>query len=117
MNVIVHVGPRPKSMVETYDLVEVDDSAKVSKNPPNSRQRLLSTLNSYGRRLRELERRRVSSSTANTASLVEYSTSPMSADEIIAPAASVSALKIASDNSKRLDEFEKRLDALENKEA
>lgn len=60
--IIVYLGPRP-SMPELLDdgtgsdaEVKAETVEVVRKNPRNSYNRLISTLNSYGRRLRELER-------------------------------------------------------------
>ena len=54
----VYVGPRPEGMDELEDEeTPVEDSEVVMrKNPPNSQSRILTILNEYGKRLRELER-------------------------------------------------------------
>lgn len=54
----VYVGPRPEGMDELEDEeTPVEDSeVVVRKNPPNSQSRILTILNEYGKRLRELER-------------------------------------------------------------
>ena len=54
----VYLGPRPEGMDELDDEetpVE-EPEVVVRKNPPNSQSRILTILNEYGKRLRELER-------------------------------------------------------------
>lgn len=53
----VYVGPRPEGMDELEDETPVEEQeVVVRKNPPNSQSRILTILNEYGKRLRELER-------------------------------------------------------------
>lgn len=52
----VYVGPRPEGMDELEDVETQPDEVVVRKNPPNSQSRILTILNEYGKRLRELER-------------------------------------------------------------
>lgn len=54
----VYVGPRPEGsdMLEYEDTPVEDPEVVVRKNPPNSQSRILTILNEYGKRLRELER-------------------------------------------------------------
>lgn len=52
----VYVGPRPEGMDELEDGETQSDEVVVRKNPPNSQSRILTILNEYGKRLRELER-------------------------------------------------------------
>lgn len=54
----VYMGPRPEGVEELEDEetpVE-EPEVVVRKNPPNSQSRILTILNEYGKRLRELER-------------------------------------------------------------
>lgn len=52
----VYVGPRPEGMDELEDVETQPEEVVVRKNPPNSQSRILTILNEYGKRLRELER-------------------------------------------------------------
>lgn len=52
----VYVGPRPEGMDELEDVEAQPEEVVVRKNPPNSQSRILTILNEYGKRLRELER-------------------------------------------------------------
>lgn len=52
----VYVGPRPEGMDELGDVETQPEEVVVRKNPPNSQSRILTILNEYGKRLRELER-------------------------------------------------------------
>lgn len=52
----VYVGPRPEGMDELADEETQPEEVVVRKNPPNSQSRILTILNEYGKRLRELER-------------------------------------------------------------
>lgn len=54
----VYVGPRPEGMDELEDEETPVEETEVvvRKNPPNSQSRILTILNEYGKRLRELER-------------------------------------------------------------
>lgn len=53
----VYVGPRPEGMDELEDETQAEEpEVVVRKNPPNSQSRILTILNEYGKRLRELER-------------------------------------------------------------
>ena len=53
----VYVGPRPEGADELEDETPVEEpEVVVRKNPPNSQSRILTILNEYGKRLRELER-------------------------------------------------------------
>lgn len=52
----VYVGPRPEGMDELADDETQPEEVVVRKNPPNSQSRILTILNEYGKRLRELER-------------------------------------------------------------
>lgn len=52
----VYVGPRPEGVDELEDVETQPEEVVVRKNPPNSQSRILTILNEYGKRLRELER-------------------------------------------------------------
>lgn len=52
----VYVGPRPEGMDELENVETQPEEVVVRKNPPNSQSRILTILNEYGKRLRELER-------------------------------------------------------------
>lgn len=52
----VYVGPRPEGSDTLADGDAQADEVVVRKNPPNSQSRILTILNEYGKRLRELER-------------------------------------------------------------
>lgn len=52
----VYVGPRPEGMDELENMETQPEEVVVRKNPPNSQSRILTILNEYGKRLRELER-------------------------------------------------------------
>ena len=52
----VFPGPRPEGAVALGDGETRADEVVVRKNPPNSQSRILTILNEYGKRLRELER-------------------------------------------------------------
>lgn len=52
----VYMGPRPEGADELEDGETQADEVVVRKNPPNSQSRILTILNEYGKRLRELER-------------------------------------------------------------
>ena len=54
----VYMGPRPEGMDELDDEETPVEEPEVivRKNPPNSQSRILTILNEYGKRLRELER-------------------------------------------------------------
>lgn len=52
----VYVGPRPEGADVLDDETPVEEPVVVRKNPPNSQSRILTILNEYGKRLRELER-------------------------------------------------------------
>lgn len=54
----VYVGPRPEGADELEDegATAGEPEVVVRKNPPNSQSRILTILNEYGKRLRELER-------------------------------------------------------------
>lgn len=54
----VYLGPRPEGMDELDDEETPVEEPEVivRKNPPNSQSRILTILNEYGKRLRELER-------------------------------------------------------------
>lgn len=54
----VYLGPRPEGADELEDeeTTAEEQEVVVRKNPPNSQSRILTILNEYGKRLRELER-------------------------------------------------------------